>query len=70
VKRLKLQLIKYEEKYFGLDVGKLHEETQAAKSRQEMAETRVNLLERDLFEVRSRIIEIIQEAERKHLGRK
>lgn len=32
-RRLKLQLIKYEQKYFGLDVGKLHEEAQAAKSR-------------------------------------
>lgn len=69
-KRLKLQLIKYEQKYFGLDVGKLHEEAQQAKSRQEIAENRSNLLERDLFDIRTRIMDIIQEAERQHLGRK
>jgi len=48
----------------------MHEETQASKSRQEIAENRSNLLERDLFEIRARIMDIIQEAERKHLGRK
>ena len=69
-RRLKLQLIKYEQKYFGLDVGKLHEEAQQAKSRQELAEDRVDVLERDLFDIRNKIMGIINEAERKHLGRK
>lgn len=68
-KRLKLQLIMYEQKYFGLDVGKLHEDAQAAKSRQEIAELRTKLLERDLFEIRTRMVDIVAEAERKHLGR-
>jgi polynucleotide 5'-kinase involved in rRNA processing len=67
---LRVQLAKYEQKYQNLDVGKLHEQAQAASSRQEIAETRMKLLERDLFEVRSRIVDIVNEAERKHIGRK
>jgi hypothetical protein len=35
-----------------------------------MADERSQLFERDLFEIRSRISEIIKNAERKHLGRK
>ena len=50
--RLKLNLIKYEEKYKFIDIGKLHEDTQRAQAKSDEAEKDAARLKKDLIEIK------------------
>ena len=57
--KLKLEVIKYEQRYGFIDVNKMHEHTELYKSQAIDATTRANVLEGDLFEIRERILDQI-----------
>ena len=58
--RLKINLIKYEEKYKFIDIGKLHAETQKSIAQADEARLQAAGFKKDLFEIRNRIMEITQ----------
>ena len=62
--KLKLEVIKYEQRYGFVDVNKLHEQVAEAKTAKESAETRSDALQHDLFELRERIMDTLQKLEK------
>jgi len=58
--RLKLEVIRYEQKYGFIDIDKLHEQIQTSNTKHEQANHKTELLERDLFEIRERILDATQ----------
>ena len=50
--RLKLNLVKYEQKYGFIDIGKLHEEQQKSNAQADEARVQAASLKKDLFEIR------------------
>ena len=56
--RLKLNLIKYEEKYKFIDIGQLHAETQKAVAQADAARLLSASYKKDLFDIRNRILEV------------
>lgn len=62
--RLKLNLIKYEEKYKFIDIGQLHAETQKAIALADEARLQAASYKKDLFDIRNRIMEVTQKFDR------
>ena len=61
--RLKLNLIKYEEKYKFIDLAALHAETQKALAEADAARLESASYKKDLFDIRNRIMEATRSAE-------
>ena len=56
--RLKLNLVKYEQKYGFIDIGKLHEQVACSKTMFEAAKKEAAGFHRDLLEIRKRIMDL------------
>jgi hypothetical protein len=56
--KLKLEVIKYEQKYSFIDIDKLQEEIQSWKTLYDEQLERSTLLQIDLFEIRERIMDL------------
>ena len=63
--RLKLNLVRYEEKYGFIDIGKLKEKNAYMTTMYEAAQKEAAAYHRDLLEIRKNIMEITQKVERK-----
>ena len=62
--RLKLNLVKYEQKYGFIDIGKLHEQVASATTKFEAAQKEAAGYHRDLLEIRKRIMDLTQKFDR------
>jgi len=62
--RLKLMLVKYEQKYGFIDIGKLQEQISYAKTMHEAAKKESSGYHRDLLEIRKRIMDLTQKFDR------
>ena len=62
--RLKLNLVKYEQKYGFIDIGKLHEQVASSKTQFEAAKKEAASYHRDLLEIRKRIMDLTQKFDR------
>ena len=62
--RLKLEVVKYEQKYNFIDLDKLMEEMAASKTLHAEAKERADLLQMDLFTLREKILDITQPADK------
>ena len=61
--RLKLNLIKYEEKYKFIDIAQLHAESMRAIAQCEAAQKQAASYKKDLMDIRKKILEVTQKAE-------
>ena len=57
---MKLEVIKYEQKYSFIDIDKLQEEISSWKTLYEEQVERTTLLQMDLFEIREKILDLTQ----------
>ena len=62
--RLKLNLVKYEQKYGFIDIGKLHEQVASSQTRFEAAKKEAASYHKDLLEIRKRIMDLTQKFDR------
>ena len=62
--RLKLNLVKYEQKYGFIDIGKLHEQVASATTKCDAAQKEAASYHRDLLEIRKRIMDLTQKFDR------
>lgn len=62
--RLKLNLVKYEQKYGFIDIGKLHEQVAQSKTLYEAAKKESASFHKDLLEIRKRIMDLTQKFDR------
>ena len=66
--RLQLNLVKYEQKYGFIDIGKLHEQVASSTTKYEAAQKEAASYHRDLLEIRKRIMDLTQKFDRGHTG--
>ena len=62
--RLKLNLVKYEQKYGFIDIGKLHEQVASSTTKFEAAKKEAASYHKDLLEIRKRIMDLTQKFDR------
>ena len=62
--RLKLNLVKYEQKYGFIDIGKLHEQVASSTTRFEAAKKEAASYHKDLLEIRKNIMDLTQKFDR------
>ena len=55
---MKLNLVKYEQKYGFIDIGKLHEQVAQSKTLYEAAKKESASFHKDLLEIRKRIMDL------------
>jgi len=67
-KRLKLNLIKYEQKYGFIDIGKLHEQVASSTTKYEAARKEAAGYHKDLLDIRKNIMELTQKFDRGAVG--
>ena len=66
--RLQLNLVKYEQKYGFIDIGKLHEQVASSTTKYEAAQKEAASYHRDLLEIRKRIMDLTQRFDRGKTG--
>ena len=59
---MRIEIVDYEQRYRGIDIGKLHEQCGYVESQLYIAKGNEQALEKDLFELRDRIEQIIVKA--------
>lgn len=64
-KRLRIEIVDYEQRYRGIDIGKLHEQVMYLESQLVISKSSEQALEKDLFELRDRIEAIMVKANAK-----
>ena len=55
---MQLNLVKYEQKYGFIDIGKLHEQVASSTTKYEAAQKEAASYHRDLLEIRKRIMDL------------